>query len=172
VYCYLTGQPIAEHSARLWPWKWEVQHRHPYSRGTVPPSPISPVLWIRNLLLWIRITYEFWIRVLLDFQKVPEESHRYKKIVPVTLAQKIMSVKKNHKNTKTPIWGGFRQFFGVVLLCGFFLLPTLDNLRYRVDNLSCSNAIQLGGEKETDQWESSLVISHTISIPFFMAFWD
>jgi hypothetical protein len=33
----------------------------------------APVLWIRNNLFWLRtwLPSEFWIRILLDFQKVP-----------------------------------------------------------------------------------------------------
>jgi hypothetical protein len=43
---------------------------------------------------------------------------------------------------------------------------------FRGDNFSRSNAIPNGRGTDTDQSDSSLAISHTISIPFGMAFWD
>jgi hypothetical protein len=51
------------------------------------------------------------------------------------------------------------------------IFASVDNYSWG-DNFSRSNVIPIGGGNETDQSESSLAISHTISISFDMAFWE
>jgi hypothetical protein len=71
---------------------------------------------------------------------------------------------------------GLNSFLSVQIINNWILSSFTLTVQYfnRGDNLCRSNAIPIGrGEgDETGQSESSLAISHSISIPFEMAFWD